>query len=119
MVERPIKKSERQVSTEASGVVAEKDLKSEPDRVGDDQEQAPKTETHSEGKRSPNRQDRNKSSNKGRGNRQGEQETARVNPALLRGPKPTKPKPPVAHTTEEATTADPVVDEGQDTSTES
>lgn len=117
MVERPIKKSERQVSTEVSDVVAENPT-SEPDRVGDDPEQALKTEPYSEGKRGPNQQDRSKSRKKGGGNRQREQETARVNPALLRGPKPTKPKPPVTH--KEATTGNSaVVVEDQDTPTES
>ncbi len=117
MVERPIKKSERQVSPEASGV-AEKALESEPNRLGDDPEQALKIEPQSEGKRRPNRQDRNKSSKKGRDDQQRQQETTRSNPALLRGPKPTKPKPPVTHA-EPAMTTDPVMDEEQDASTES
>jgi hypothetical protein len=121
MVERPIKKSERQVSTEASGV-AEKDLETEPNQAGDEQEQALNIETPSEGKHSPNQQDRkdrNKSSKKGRGDQQREQETSRVNPALLRGPKPTRPRPPVTHVEQATTPEAPVIDEEQDTPTDS
>lgn len=116
MVERPIKKSERQATIEANGV-AEKNLESEP-RHREDQEQALKTETPSEGKRSPSRQDRNKNSRKDKGGQQREHEPSRVNPALLRGPKPTKPKPPVIQV-ESTMDAEAPVDQEQDTSTES
>lgn len=113
MVERPIKKSERQIKADANGVG---ENLADPNGVADELEQELKTEAQPR-KNSPNKQDRDKTSRKGQRSRQKTEEPNRSNPALLRGPRPTKPKPPVVHT-EEVSPAESSTDENV-TSTES
>lgn len=91
MVERPIKKSERQIA--------------EPS----DAKEAPESQQHSAGEESvaastplpekrkvipPVAGKENSKANKGKGSKKEDQPSAPVNLALMRGPKPSKPKPP-------------------------
>lgn len=95
MVERPIKKSERQVKADADNA-AGGDLESNPSSVEDRLKQGLTVEAQPRERQSPNQQDQNKRGKKGRGSRQKTEEPSRANPALLRGPRPTKLKPSVA-----------------------
>jgi hypothetical protein len=96
MVERPIKKSARQTE-------------SVPSEGGLDET----NQSHQE----PNTTKRLKG--KGKTRQQKSSEPRSVNPALMRGPKPTKPKPPVVKETVEATESDALTEVGQeDTITE-
>ena len=113
MVERPIKKSERQAVSPSSDVGEEATEKRRPivkrvDSTTSEEESAP---------RSFQKKDRSKG--RGKGNQQ-ESRPATVNPALMRGPKPTKPKPPAIQETPEATSEDSVTDTDtpQETSSE-
>ena len=88
MVERPIKKSERQAASPSSDVGEQPKRKERPIEEPLD----------SKSRESFQRKDRSK----GRGKRhQQDSGTTPVNPALMRGPKPTKPKPPVLLETQE------------------
>ncbi|MBD1809257.1 MAG: hypothetical protein KME25_25480 [Symplocastrum torsivum CPER-KK1] len=100
MVEKPIKRSERQTIAPKSDSGEEVKGQGRP------------TEDRSDSTtgRSFQKQDRRKG--KGKGNQQESRPTS-VNPALMRGPKPTKPKPPVLEETPSET-----VDETEDSATE-
>jgi hypothetical protein len=98
MVERPIKKSERQADAPSSKSdrPTEERLDSTPRRAFQKTDRA-----------------------KGRG--KGNQEDSRpsnVNPALVRGKKPTKPKPPVLEETPEPTAEDAVTENSPETTAE-
>jgi len=83
MVERPIKKSERQPIAEPSDA--------EPSSI----ESSSDADTpSSEGRNTP-RPFRGKDKAKGKDKGKEEGRATAVSPALMRGPKPTKPKPPV------------------------
>ena len=98
MVERPIKKSERQAVAPSSDVGEQVKGKERPIEEPPD----------STSGQSFRRQDKTK----GRGKRQQQDSRpSNVNPALVRGPKPTKPKPPVLLETQE-----PIIEE-EETST--
>lgn len=103
MVERPIKKSERQVVAPNSDVAEEATEKRRPIEERLDS-------TTSEERSTPRSfQKKDRSKGRGKGNQQ-ESRPTNVNPALMRGPKPTKPKPPVMQETPEATSEDSVTD---------
>lgn len=105
MVERPIKKSERQAVSGDSNVGDEVQGKGRPIEERLDSTTG----------RSFQKKDRTK----GRG--KGNQEDARpsnVNPALVRGKKPTKPKPPVLEQTPEPTSEDSMTQTPQETTPE-
>lgn len=105
MVERPIKKSERQAVASNSDVGEEVQEKGRPI-----EERLDSTTSASEERSAP-RSFQKKDRAKGRGKKnQQESRPTNVNPALMRGPKPTKPKPPVIQETPEATIEDSVED---------
>ncbi len=111
MVERPIKKSERQVVTKSNDVVEEA-LDTEPRTIEgatDPTTQSPE-EQNTKQRPLPVKDKTKGKEGKGRGDRQKDDQSSRppVNPALLRGPKPTKPKPPVITKTQETTESDSV-----------
>ncbi len=58
---------------------------------------------------------KDKTNEKGRGNQQESERSRQVSPALMRGPKPTKLKPPVIKETQEATTEESVTEPSQET----
>jgi hypothetical protein len=93
MVERPIKKSERQTVDSKSDVV--KPIKKTERRL--DEGNSNETPPSSEERNAP-RSFRGKDKTKGRGkrNQQSDGRPSNVNPALMRGPKPPKSKPPVS-----------------------
>jgi hypothetical protein len=105
MVERPIKKSDRQAVAPSS------DVGEEVKGGGRPSEERPDSTTR--------RSFQKKDKTKGRGKR--DQEDSRptsVNPALVRGPKPQKPKPPVVEQTPEPTIEDSDIETSQETTTE-
>lgn len=106
MVERPIKKSERQTV----------------DKPSDGQEEVLETEsrpTEDEGRGTTRPvRGKEKQKGKGKGNQQEDSSSRQMNLALARGPKPTKPKPPVIKETEEANTEDSVTEPDQQTTAE-
>jgi hypothetical protein len=102
MVERPIKKSERQNVAPLSDVDEEVKGKGRPIEERLD----------STAERSFQRKDRKKGRGKGK---QEEPRNTSVNPALVRGPKPIQPKPPVLEKTPEPTSEDSVTETPQET----
>jgi hypothetical protein len=112
MVERPIKKSERQTVDSKSDVV--KPVKQ---TEGRPVEGSLDEISQSSEERSTTRSFRGKDKTKGRGkrNQQSDSRPSNVNPALMRGPKPTKPKPPVIQETESETTEDSEAETAQET----
>ncbi len=90
MVERPIKKSERQTVAPSSDVSEQVKGKERPSEESVD----------STSRRSFQKKDRSKG--KGKRNQKDSAPTS-VNPALVRGPKPIKAKPPVLEETPEET----------------
>lgn len=115
MVERPIKKSERQTVAQPSDFVQEvPETESRPvEGSRDSIIQSPEDESKTRPFRG-----RDKTKGKGKGNQQEDERSRAVNPALMRGPKPTKPKPPVSKKTQEATAEDSVTEPGQETTAE-
>lgn len=117
MVERPIKKSERQAVTESNEVV-EKTLTSEPSTI----EGATDSITETPEKRNtkvlplPTKDKTKAKEGKGRGSQQKDEQSSRppMNAALVRGPKPTKAKPPVIQKPQEETESDSVAQEAQE-----
>ena len=100
MVERPIKKSERQIAQPTD--VVEQVPETEPSGTEGSQDSI----TESPQKRIitlPPVQGKDKTKGKGRGNQQDEDRSKIANPALMRGPKPTKAKPPLLKKTQEET----------------
>ncbi len=79
MVERPIKKSERQAAQQNENNGEATQASPSPGRSTD---------------RNENRS-RSKDKGRGKGKDRDEKPSAPVNPALMRGPRPVKPKPPV------------------------
>lgn len=92
MVERPIKKSERQIVAEPSDVVEEV-LETEASLS----EGSPDSTTQAREKRiiTLPLAGKDKAKGKGKGNKQDDERSSPANPALMRGPKPTRPKGPV------------------------
>jgi hypothetical protein len=84
MVERPIKKSERQAKTDESS-------------SGGDRPTSEASPRESGTARPTRDKDRGKDRGKGKGKKGSREEEPRqaVNPALVRGPRPTRPQPPV------------------------
>jgi hypothetical protein len=138
MVEPPIKKSDKAKAEESStspkateasqaarGVTVKPVKKSERPTV---ESNVDDDNSSSEERRMPQRdrgrdRDRDKGRGKGRGeakgNRNSEARPSNINPALMRGPKPTKPKPPViAEETPVEMTEDSEVETEQVTTTE-
>ncbi|MBD2099150.1 hypothetical protein H6F90_29230 [Trichocoleus sp. FACHB-591] len=103
MVERPIKKSERQVadnpSSDAAGFqgseASDSDTRNSEERVRS-RPSRDKSDRNDKGSDRGSGRGGDRDKRKGRGRDQ-EDDRARtpVNPALMRGPKPTQPKPPV------------------------
>lgn len=93
MVERPIKKSERQAASPDSHAGEEIQGKERPINPI-------KKRLDSDTGQSFQKKDRSKG--RGRGNQE-EAKPTNINPALVRGKKPTKPKPPVLEQTPEPT----------------
>lgn len=112
MVERPIKKSERQAASPSD--VKEEVQETEPSSVEGSQGSI----SHSSEERNTTRpvQRKDKTNKKGKGNQQESEPSRQANPALMRGPKPTKSKPPVIKI-QEPTTEDSI-DEDQETPAE-
>ena len=103
MVERPIKKSERQIAPPSD--VVEQVPETEPSPTEGSQDSI----TESPQKRIitlPPVQGKDKTKGKGRGNQQDEDRSKFANPALMRGPKPTKSKPPLIKKSQEETETD-------------
>ncbi|HEY9846019.1 MAG TPA: hypothetical protein V6D03_07465 [Candidatus Caenarcaniphilales bacterium] len=115
MVERPIKKSERQAVAEPVQV-ASAALETETN-VADGDPGSSTLATEERRTILPPVKGKDKSKGKGKQRQQqDERPKALANPALMRGPKPTKPKPPVL---QEAEAADEDADEDTDTETKS
>lgn len=94
MVERPIKKSERQIAPPSdAGEETREQIQEQPNAVEDSLE----TPTASPEKRKviPSVPGKEKSKGRGKGGKREEEPSPPMNLALMRGPKPTKPKPPV------------------------
>jgi hypothetical protein len=115
MVERPIKKSERQTAPSTSDVVEEVQ-ETEPSPVEGSQSSITQSSEERSTTRPIRRKD--KTDKKGKGNQQESERSGQVNPALVRGPKPTKPKPPVIKEIQQATTEDSDTEPGQETTAE-
>lgn len=111
MVERPIKRSERQAVTDANNLGAAPDQPSTNEAAGADQPSPQKSST------TPPLVIKDKKKAKGRERQKDEQSSKPpVNLALMRGPKPTKPKPPVTKAPEAVSESDDVSsDTEQDT----
>lgn len=94
MVERPIKKSERQIAPPSDPGDTQETQETQPNVVEDGLEAT--TASPEKRKVIPSIPGKEKSQGKGKGSRR-EEESAipPTNLALMRGPKPTKPKPPV------------------------
>ena len=105
MVERPIKKSERQSVAPSSDVDESVKGKRRPNEERLD----------STSERSFQKKDKTK--RKGKGNQEDSRSTS-VNPALVRAKKPTKPKPPALEQTLEPTSEDAVEPTSEDSVTE-
>src|ERR671932_531688 len=126
MVERPIKKSERQAMASNSDVTETvKENEGQAQEASLDEispspspRNTPRPILGKEGKdRGTDRdrdrdKDRGRGKGRGKGNQREESRPSNVNPALMRGPKPTKPKPPVVKE------PDPETTEASDTVTE-
>lgn len=104
MVERPIKKSERQTIAEPSDT--------EPSAI----ESSSDANTQSSEERSTPKPFRGKDKIKGKAKDKEDSRSTPVNLALMRGPKPTKPKPPAIKKAQSEETAE---DEADQASTES
>lgn len=105
MVERPIKKSERQAVAKPDDVGEA--IETQPSMIEDAQDSI----TQPPEERSTSRPLPGKDKRKGsREDRQKDERSSRtpINPALMRGPKPTKIKPPVVKETQEATAEESV-----------
>lgn len=107
MVERPIKKSERQIAppSDAGEETREQIQETQTNAV----ENSLETPTAPPEKRKviPSVPGKEKSKGRGKGGKREEEPSPPMNLALMRGPKPTKPKPPVVTApTEEAPTAE-------------
>ena len=103
MVERPIKKSERQIAPPSDAGEETHEIKeTQPQAIEDNFEAT--TVSSEKRKVIPSIPGKDKSKARGKGSKQ--EENASVSPmnmALMRGPKPTKPKPPVVTTSLEET----------------
>ena len=128
MVERPIKKSDRQAIASNTDVTeAVKETEGQAQEASHDEispspsaRNTPRPILGKEGKdrgtdrdrdrdndRGTDRdrdRDRGRGKGRGKGNQREESRPSNVNPALMRGPKPTKPKPPVLQEPEPETT---------------
>ncbi len=92
MVERPIKKSERQKVAEPQDVLEEA-LETQ---LGSTEDDFPgETQSPRKGRTSQSFRGKGNSKRKGKGKQAEDERPGQVNPALMRGPRPTKPKPPV------------------------
>lgn len=102
MVERPIKKSERPIAPPSVEVETQEtqppaEIQDQPSAVEDNLDAA--TVSPEKRKVIPSIPGKERSKSRGKGsNREEEPATPPMNMALMRGPKPTKPKPPVAVT---------------------
>ncbi len=115
MVERPIKKSDRQAIAEPSDVVKEV-IETEPDLIPGSLESTIQPQEERNTTRPSPRKDKTKG--KGKENQQEEDRSRSANPALMRGPKPTKPKPPVIKDPQPEATEDSGTEPGQETTAE-
>ena len=97
MVERPIKKSERQVAPPSdAGEETQEVQETQPNTVENSLEVT--TALPEKRKVIPSVPGKEKSKDRGRSSKGEEVATPPMNMALMRGPKPTKPKPPVVTT---------------------
>ena len=112
MVERPIKRSERQTLA-SPGDVVEEVLETEPSPIEDTQDSINQPPKERSTPRPLPRKD--KINEKGKGNQQESERPGQVSRALMRGPKPTKLKPPVIKETQEATTEESVTEPNPET----
>lgn len=92
MVERPIKKSERQIAEPSN---AEEALETQQPSSEDSNVEASDTPLPEKRKVIPPIPGKEKTKGRGRGSQKEDEPSAPVNLALMRGPKPSKPKPPV------------------------
>lgn len=97
MVERPIKKSERQIAPPSDA--GEETQETQPNAVEDSLEAT--TASPEKRKVIPSVPGKEKSKGRERGSKREQEPAAPMNMALMRGPKPTKPKPPVVTTPSE------------------
>jgi len=115
MVERPIKKSERQAAAREEGAPKTEPgiLEGNPSVSQDSDEERSTTPRPFKNKEKDHRR------GKGKGNREREEQSRPpANPALMRGPKPTKPKPPVIEETQVEATEDTETEANQAATTE-
>lgn len=115
MVERPIKKSERQAIAEPSDVVKEV-VETEPNLMSGSLDSTIPPPAERNTTRPSPRKDKTKG--KGKDNQQQEERSKPANPALMRGPKPTKPKPPVIKDPQPEAAEDSGTEPGQETTSE-
>ncbi len=113
MVERPIKKSERQTVAEPSDVTEEV-REAEPSLIEGSQDSVIESPKERDTPRPFRGKDKTKG--KGKGNKPEDDRSRPANPALMRGPRPTKPKLPV--TKPQEVTEDSVTEADQETTAE-
>ena len=117
MVERPIKKSEREAMAAASHS-SEEGLEAQPGTIEDIHDSNSESSVNQDVPRPRPVKDRSKGKGKGRGEQKDQQSGRQppMNPALMRGPKPTKPKAPVIQANvDEATEESEAVGEPEET----
>lgn len=115
MVERPIKKSERQTAA-----VPNDEVKTPVETVSianEDTASVDQTSNEPKGTKPLLALDKTKVNAQKQQQKEQFSSTERVNPALMRGPKPTKPKPPVIKSNKEETDSNTTT-EGSNTNTE-
>ncbi len=110
MVERPIKKSERQLKVDTDN--SERQLKVDTDNSSENLDSMPSVESKPKISKRNNERSNERSSDKGKKSKNMDEVRQQVNPALARGPKPAKLKP-------KEVKAEPENDELQPTSEES
>lgn len=109
MVERPIKKSERQIAEPSN---AEEALETQQPSSEESKVEASDTPLPEKRKVIPPVPGKEKTKGRGKSYQKEDEPSAPVNLALMRGPKPSKPKPPVVEAPPEdtETQSDPVAE---------
>lgn len=108
MVERPIKKSERQVAEPSN---ADEALETQQHSSQESNVEAADTPLPEKRKVIPPVPGKEKTKGRGRNSQKEDEPSAPVNLALMRGPKPSKPKPPVVEAPPEETEVEASLDE--------
>jgi|SRR4028118_2045764 hypothetical protein len=114
MVERPIKKSDKAVASHSDVVKEDKEAERRPKEGSLDEI----TQSSSERNTTPSFRGKDKTKRRGKDNQQKDSRPSNVNPALVRGPRPAKPKPPVIQEAQSEVTEDSDTETAQETTAE-